>query len=308
MKNLRLFLPDIAFYQLDNLGLFQRNQAIVKVSQLQQDWQSIFCDFIGYQADDLPWTMLRLAQFELDSKVKTACCCDPVLMQMTHRGAYMMGQNSLNLTQNDAIRVVAQINEKLMDDGEDLYLIDRHAWLYTSQTEKSLSSLAVKDLVGKDMFNYPYLGDDANYWQRLGNEIQMLIKQMIDYQGLDSPPPELMMSVHFSDLIKPYLKNEIPFTKNDSLNVVSNNELIKSFCMNSFISHSEISALQQVANMDIAIIAFDSERDCYPQLIEYWLSESCNYQLDSTSIICQDSVIELKPKPGFWQSLFSRNK
>lgn len=306
MKSLRIFLPHIAFYQLEELGLFSRNLPIIHVNQLQQDWQSMFCQFVGYQASDLPWTVLRLAQFQLDAKVKTACCCDPVLLQMTHRGAYMLGQNSMDLTQNDAIRVVAQINERLMDDGENLYLIDRHAWLYTSEKELSLSSLAVKDLVGKDMFNYPYAGNDASFWQKLSNEIQMLIKQMIDYQGLAAPNPESMLSVHFSDLIKPHIKNEIPFIKNDKLSIVSNSELIKSFCMNSFVTHKNIDELDSVEDTDVAIIAFDTEKDAYPKLIEYWLNKSCNYQLDSTSIICQDSIIELKPKPSFWQKLFSK--
>ena len=305
MKNLRLFLPQIAFYQLDELGLFERNQPIIQVSQLQNDWQSMFCQFVGHQANDLPWTMLRLAQFELDSNIKTACCCDPVLLQMTHRGAYMLGQNALDLTQNDAIRVVAQINERLMDEGENLYLIDRHAWLYTSEQEKSLSSLAVKDLVGKDMFNYPYAGEDASYWQRLSNEIQMLIKQMIDYQGLSAPNPDSLLSVHFSDLIKPHIKNEIPFIKNDELTIVSSSELIKSFCMNSFISHRKIAELEQAQTRDVAVVAFDTERDRYPKLIEYWLNQSCNYHLDSTYVICQDSIIALKPKPSLWQKLFA---
>lgn len=305
MKNLRLFLPHIAYYQLDELGFFERNQPMIQVSQLQNDWQSQFCNFVGHKANDLPWTKLRLAQFELNSKIKTACCCDPVLLQVTHRGAYMLGQNPLNLTQNDAIRVVAQINERLMEEGENLYLIDRHAWLYTSEEEKSLSSLAVKDLVGKDMFNYPYAGEDASYWQRLSNEIQMLIKQMIDYQGLAAPSSESMLSVHFSDLIKPELKNEIPFIKNEALTVVSNSELIKSFCMNSFITHKKITELDDVQDDDVAIIAFDTERDSYPKLIEFWLKESCNYQLESTYVVCQDSLVELKPKPSFWQKLFA---
>ena len=152
MKSFKAFLPHVAAYQIEDLGLFSEISESIVIEALSKDWQAILCESVGFPQTDLPWTQLRAAQFEISPEVKTACCCDPVMMQMTHRGAYMMGQNSLPLTQNDAIRIVSQINEKLMREGERLYLVDKHAWLFTCEKAFEFSASPVQDLVGKDMF------------------------------------------------------------------------------------------------------------------------------------------------------------
>ena len=306
MKNLRVFLPQIATYQLEDIGLLSADDSLMEVAKLSQDWQSSFCEFVGMNASDLPWTQLRLAQFNIDGAVKTACCCDPVLMQLTHRGAYMLGQAPLSLSQNDAIRIVAQINERLMRDGEQLYLVDNHSWLYTSENGVSLSSLAIKDLIGKDVFNYPYAGEDSDYWQQLAMEIQMLLKEMVDYQGLPAADPETLLNVHFSGLINVEEIEEIPFVKNESLSILSDNELIKAFCLNSLLSHQSTTDLELINNSDAVVIAFDSERESYAGIIDFWNSLAKDNTLESATLFCQDSQIFFKPKASFLSRFFNK--
>jgi hypothetical protein len=300
VKSFKVFLPHIAAYQIEDLELFSEIKDSIVVEPLKKDWQASFCDSVGYPDSDLPWTQLRLAQFDIDPSVTTACCCDPVMMQMTHRGAYMLGQNSLPLTQNDAIRIVSQINEKLMREGESLYLVDKHAWLFTCEKKLNFSALPVQELVGKDMFNYSYQGNDAAYWQQLANEIQMLLKQMIDYQGLAATPPETMMNVHFFDHKNLTESKNIPFVKNDSLTIVSDNELIKTFCEKSFISYETNKSLAQVTTKNVVVIAFDNEKEVYSDIVKFWVEGELPL---SRQIICQDAVIRFQSKPGLFRRL-----
>jgi len=306
LQNLRIFLPQIATYQLEDLGLISLQDQSLEVNKLTEDWQTSFCQFVGLQANDLPWTQLRLAQFELPKSIKVACCCDPVLMKMTHRGAYMLGQAQLELSQNDAIRIVAQINERLMGEGEQLFLIDNHAWLFTSEQALALESKPFKDLVGTDIFKFSYLGKDAKFWHHLGNEIQMLIKEMSDYQGLAMTSPETIMNVHFFDLVNLSEHNELPFIKNENLEIISDNELIKAFCLNSFLAHRSIVESEKASRNEQLVIAFDSEREHYTRIIELWKRHSEQSNLNSSVLYCLDSQITYKPKKGFIRRLLNR--
>jgi len=312
LKKLQLFLPQIAAFQIEQMEIFGESKDLIVIEPLTQDLQSLFCQVIGFPSSDLPWTKLRLAQFKIDQAVKTACCCDPVMLQLTHRGAYMMGQNQLRLSPNDAIRIIAQINERLMREGENLYLLDKHSWLFTSEKEISLSSPPIQDLIGKDMFNFSYAGNDASYWQQLATEIQMLIKQMVDYQGLDqlseeTTPAETIMNVHFFDNVLLEKTQAISFIKNNSLTVVSDNDLIKTFCANSFLTHKNYQQLKSVATESCIVAAFHSEKESYPEIILHWLELGLSGQLKQCQIICQDAVLNFKPGPGFWRRLLGNN-
>ncbi|MGX5202324.1 hypothetical protein [Aliikangiella sp. IMCC44632] len=308
MRELILFLPELPYETAVSLLEDHRQQVNIDLVKLEQDWQATFCQFIGAESKNLPWTRLRIEQFELANNIKTACCCDPVLLQVTHRGAYMLGQNGLMLSQNDAIRIVAQINEKLMRDGEHLYLIDKQAWLFTSEKELSLASIAHNDLVGKDMFNYPYLGDDAQYWQRLTTEIQMLIKQMIDYQDLLAVEVSEMLNVHFYDCISLDSMPDLPFIKNSNLTVLSDNELMISYCEKSLLARKPLSSLSQNKSRSCAVVVFDNERENYEQVLFSVKSAHYNKEFSNVRIICQDAEIRFKHKTLWKKINFAANQ
>ncbi|TQV86444.1 hypothetical protein [Aliikangiella coralliicola] len=303
MTSLNLFLPDFATYQIEDLGIIEEEQQTISMQPLAQDWQAYFCQTVGYQKNDLPWTQLLLAQFNIERAVQTACCCEPVMVQLTHRGAYMIGQSQLQLSANDAIRIVSRINEQLMEEGERLYLVGKNHWLYTTDRMLELISEPVKDLIGKDLFNYAYGGKDAQYWQRLNNEIQMLIKQMVDYKELPEASPETMMNIHFHDPVNLADMQEIPFINNKDVTVVTDNEVIESFCMNTFLTHKTTGELADLAAENNVIIAFDSERESYPALLKYWLDSLAVKSLESARIICQDSIFSFNKRKNWLSRL-----
>jgi hypothetical protein len=326
LKSFQLFLPQLASYQVHDLlamlepsaDLALAEQRGILTQALQQDWQAYFCGVVNYPYKELPWTQLRLAQFSVASKMKTVVCCDPVMMQLTHRGAYMLGQMPLSLTENEAIRIVAQINERLMNTTDKLYMVDKYSWLFVSEQSLDLISQPVSQLIGKDMFNHSYSGKDKKYWQQLATEIQMLIKQMIDYQGLTMPAAESMMNIHFSGLLhleqgKVNDQQTIPFIKEPSITLISDNELIKTFSAKTFLSHLPCSQVESVLNQSrgkeqdstIVAVAFESEKETYLNLLKAWQSFSLKDAKTNSEIICQDSVITVEPKRHWFTQLLS---
>lgn len=299
-----IYLPHIPLFQLEDLGLVVTDKPNVSVQKLTQDWQEAFCEQINYPQSELPWTFLRQAQFDLGATIQTVCCCDPVLMQLTHRGAYMAGQHQLQINDNDAIRVVAQINERLMGEGEQLLLVDKHSWLFTSEQDLDLQSQSVRNLIGKDMFNHAYGGDDSQFWQQLNTEIQMLIKEMIDYQGLAATSPETMINVHFYDRLKASDNNELPFVTQENLVIFTDNELMKSFCMNSLIRQLSIEGLEEHVG-EAVVVAFDSEKECYHKLVSFVSSQSARDNFSKIIINCLDARIDFNNRNSLMGTISS---
>ncbi len=313
MHSLKIFLPHATMQQIEPLFELEKVKETVTIKGLTQDWQSLFCQSVNYPDSHLPWSQLRMAQFGLSPNVKTIACCDPVMLQLTHRGAYMMGQSPLTWTHNDAIRVVAQINEKLMNEGESLYLIDKNAWLFCSEQAMSFSAPRVDELIGKDMFDFSYGGQEHTFWQKLTTEMQMLMKQMQDYQGLTAVAPETCLGVHFFDCLTLNESKEnhaderqqIPFIKNTKMTLVSNNDLIKTFCMNTLLTYCEYEQLDQVETDECILILFETEQETYPKLVQFWQDRILTNKKLDTQIVLQDRIITRKNEPSLLQRIFS---
>ncbi len=278
----------------------------LEVKTNQQDWQKTFCEMIDFDNKRLPWTQLLVDQFELSKSMKLACLCEPVLVQMTHRGAYMLGQEPLGLTPNDAIRIVTKINEVLMEAGEQLFLVDANRWLYACNADRFFSSQFVEELIGKDLFNFRYQGKDAAYFQKLNTEIQMLIKQMIDYGELPPLAAELIINVHFSDPVLLGDLVEIPFIQNDKILVVSSNEIIQSFCAKTFLAHQTIDAFQPQVKADNILFGFDSEKTIYPELLNTWFEQGQKFKPVIRQIVCYDATISPAKSTSIWRRMFAR--
>ena len=192
-----IYLPELSSIQVKESVSFFQSKSTFTESELDDGWQSEFLREFELKAKSIPWNLLRAKQFSLNPNVKTVVCCDPVVMQMTHRGAYFWGQQALNFSSEDVIRIVAQINKNLMEEGESFYLLDNDKWLYTSDKHLVLNQPSSEQYIGKDMFGFSYSGSDGMFWDKLALEIQMLLKQMIDYQGLSTQPAEHLVNVHF---------------------------------------------------------------------------------------------------------------
>lgn len=315
MKSLDCFLPHLTQNEAFCLVDFTIANKKLAIQTLQKDWQSYFCSAVGYSHKTLPWSQLSMAQFALGANIKTICCCAPVILQTTHRGAYLLAQTSIDLLENDMIRIVAQINERLMPTNEAMLMVNKYLWLYSSDKRYKLAhSIDPDKLVGKDIFNFSYAdaasGDNSNnHWQHLAMEIQMLIKQMQDYQGLTKTPANYSIGVHFYDCLAiqkidsdPEL--QIPFINNRQLTLVSDSDLMKTFAVNTLLKHRPIESLNNVDSEKCVVIAFDSERDKYSELLEFCKHAVANKKLKHFNLFCADAQFSFNVKSGFFAKFF----
>lgn len=309
--SMSLYFPDLSCAQLLSIDTIAKYQDGFFSSDLINDWQQDFCREIGSNEKSLPWNKLRALQFDTNDDVQTAVCCDPVMMQMTHRGAYLWGQSQLEFCKEDVIRIVAQINQQLMGEGECFYLLDNHQWLYTNKKMIELEQASFEEYIGKDMFGFSYQGKDGIYWDKLATEIQMLIKQMMDYQGLISAPAEMIVNVHFWGDTKN--KVNLPFKKidNKSLRVFSSNVLLELYCQNSRLQFHSLEHYQTImakknelsSNKCLLVIA-NKEITHFSQLIEDSIKKAIARNAN-VRLITQDKILEISKNKTLWQKIHS---
>ncbi len=310
-SNVSFYFPDLSSAQLFSIDSMAKHQDKFSSYDLQNDWQLEFCREIGSSEKKLPWSKLRALQFNVDNDTQTVVCCDPVMMQMTHRGAYLWGQSQLEFSREEVIRIIAQINQQLMGENECFYLLDNHQWLYTNNKAIELNQSSFEEYIGKDMFGFSYSGKDGIYWDKLATEIQMLIKQMMDYQGLTPVSAEMIVNVHFWGDTRN--KVNLPFKRleNKALQVFSSDGLLELFCQKSGIQFCTLENYENVNSTnnsnnpdDLILLLSHGELTEFNNLIEDSI-ESSNNRFNMVRLITLDKVLELQKSKTLLQKIFS---
>ena len=309
---LTLYLADFSEQQLSNVGALSGIKNIQDFKVID-DWEAHLCTTLGAENLVIPWNLIRAQQFDLPTTVKTAVCCDPVMMQMSHRGAYLWGQQGVALSKKDAMTIVAQINQQLMREGENFYMLNETQWLYVSDKKKDLELASYEKNIGQDRFGFSYPGDNGSFWDQLANEIQMLIKQMVDYQGLASAGPEMMLNVHFSGVTNASLSSPELAANSKNFEVFSNNLLITTFCKNNHISAASISlpemkkAFSSANNQDKnrLLICYGESVPGIEKLDELIDESLTEKNFDKVQLVVQNGVYPFSQKPSLLQKLTS---
>ena len=245
-ESISFYFPDYSCEQLFSLTEVDSESFDSEDIEISGGWQKVFCRELEFSVKSLPWNQLRALQFDIDEGAQTVACCDPIMMQMTHRGAYLWGQHQLNFSKEEVIQIIAQINQQLMGDGECFYLLDNNRWLYTNTKYIELNEAGFEPLIGKDQFGFRYSGKDGNFWQQLANEIQMLIKQMMDYQGLTQTSPEMMVNVHFWGDTKRKLNSTFESVEKSDAKVFVSDNLIENYVKESAVEYDNLSRVEEV--------------------------------------------------------------
>jgi len=308
-SDISLYLPELTSHALLDNNKIKNGNYLISVDALKVDWQHELCNQLGYSKKSLPWNKLRALQFDIGSEFKTLVCCDPVLMQMTHRGAYLWGQEQLNFSKEDVIRIIAQINQQLMSDDECFYLLNNNQWLYTNKRHIKLDQQGFENYIGKDMFGFSYQGLDGLYWDKLATEFQMLLKQMMDYQGLTQVPPEMLVNVHFwgdtsDDLSVPFEKIEA-----NNQHIFTSDDLIESFFKETGIMSHKLEEFgddfsEKYNESKLAkIIIIDKTKDSGAIITGEVLQKLDQDAVDSVRFITQDKIIKISVKRTLWQKI-----
>jgi len=308
-SSISLFVTELSAAQLESTGALNEYSDSLTEKPLVDDWQSEFISEIEFSGDIIPWNWLRAKQFNLAEEVRTVVCCDPVVMQMTHRGAYLWGQQSLSLSTEEAIQIVAYINEQLMEEGEVFYMLNNNQWLYTNEKKIEIRQPSFEQYVGKDMFGFSYSGSQGMFWQKLATEIQMLVKQMVDYQGISSLPPEHILNVHFWGNSNPVLESEILEVDRSNRLILSDDIHIESLAKQQnipFGSLIKISTLLESKENElehISILLSNHKSVDLSSLVDNFIQLANRFDIKEIRIVTTDKILEFSNRTSIWNRI-----
>ena len=193
---LTLFIPDLFGFQstLSKLSSAEISQLPKIELPILEKWlsrgsfektfnqeDSLFgeLDLDEYSNCDKPFAALSLlaekvTDIELDS-TSYWLRADPVNLQPDRDTALMAGYEELALTQDEADKLVEQINTHFADEPWQLYTFAPHRWYLRLDKTPNLKTTPLPKVLGEDINTFMPTGDDADYWFKIMNELQMLI-------------------------------------------------------------------------------------------------------------------------------------
>ena len=195
-STLTLFIPDLFGFQsiLSKLSPDELSQlpeiklpilekwlsrGVIEKSSNQED--SVFSELglTEYKSKDKPYAALSLlAESGLEVDVSTESYwlrADPVNLQPDRDTALLAGHEELALTQDEANKLVEQINTHFIDEPWTLYTFAPHRWYLCLDKPADLKTTPLAKVLGEDVNQFISTGDDADYWFKTTNELQMLL-------------------------------------------------------------------------------------------------------------------------------------
>ena len=129
-----------------------------------------------FQFEKLPAAELRYRHFaDADEKAFFYLCADPVHIQPDLNSAVLLAHEELNFSLDDARELATTINEHFIEENWTLEVITPHHWIIKLGQAPLLTTTPLVALVGQPIGSNLAQGKDSAYWQRIENEIQMLL-------------------------------------------------------------------------------------------------------------------------------------
>lgn len=100
---------------------------------------------------------------------------DPVCLQADRDTALLVAHEELALTKKEATSLVEEINRHFIDEPWELYAFAPHRWYLKLEQAIELSTTPLEKVLGEDINQYAAIGEDAEYWNKISNEMQMLL-------------------------------------------------------------------------------------------------------------------------------------
>lgn len=100
---------------------------------------------------------------------------DPIYLQADRDTALLLAHEELELTQDEANKLVAEINRHFIDEPWQLHALHPHRWYLELVKAPHLITHPLANVLGEDINQFLSVGDDASYWLKITNEIQMLL-------------------------------------------------------------------------------------------------------------------------------------
>jgi len=123
--------------------------------------------------NDAPIARLRTQQIPHLTPQKKVWCLDPVFIQVDKEDAVICAHDSIELTENEALHLIEDLNAHFVDDGFKLHYHSVSRWVLEAELELVTRSLS--SAMHKNLSQVQPAGESEKRWRALLNEIQMLL-------------------------------------------------------------------------------------------------------------------------------------
>ncbi len=138
------------------------------------DWHSGLAAL--FQLEKLSAAELRYRQFAgTTEKNIFYLCADPVYIQPDLNSAVLLAHEELDLSLDNAGELAAAINAHFSNEDWSLEVLSPHRWLMKLEQAPTLETTPLARIRGQSISHALPRGEDSRYWQRIQNEIQMLL-------------------------------------------------------------------------------------------------------------------------------------
>jgi len=123
--------------------------------------------------------------------------CDPVLMQPNRDHLMMLGNDLLNISEQEAEQIISDINATYHDQSWQLKMLSPTQWVLEMQEIPRIKTIPLSRVSGKKINEYLPTGEDARTWHALLNELQMLLHSHLVNQAREANGLSTINSVWF---------------------------------------------------------------------------------------------------------------
>jgi len=166
------YLPERDIPALKNLQCFlsRAEKKPVNIHNWHAGLASLF------QLEKLPAAALsnKLMTGSIDQDV-FYLCADPVYIQPDLNSAVLLAHEELDFSLDDAYELAAAINTHFVDESWSLEVLTPHRWVLKLMLQPAITTTPLAQLREQMIGDKLPQGQDSRYWQRIQNEIQMLL-------------------------------------------------------------------------------------------------------------------------------------
>jgi len=100
---------------------------------------------------------------------------DPVYIQPNREHLVLMGADGLDISLDDAERIVHDINQTYSDTEWQISALTPKQWIIEQSEQEQIKTHALSEVVGKNINDYLIKGNHVKKWHGLMNELQMFL-------------------------------------------------------------------------------------------------------------------------------------
>lgn len=156
--------------------LSKSNRVLDYYPTSKNNFYDVLVTIFGLTADQsLPVAALSLLASDHDISQGHWFCADPVQLQADMDHAILRDAQSLGLTQDESDAFLAELNAHFHEDGISFVATDKEHWFVNVPDQQQISTTALNDVIARNINFFMPQGEDALFWKKLMNEVQMLL-------------------------------------------------------------------------------------------------------------------------------------